>query len=151
MAEPKVDFIVPNTADIPDPSLFKGLTSSNQTSTQDVAENLLPTLAQCLVHLELLGCFASLRQKVESNADLDWALELGAEQLDSRLRSASDGVDEKERAKERWNRFIGIAVYRFEVWWEKIGNEPKADSENVLDMERKIPPLGEFYYAIQPQ
>src|SRR5690606_7656473 len=86
---------VPHARDIPDPEIFvglppsshpPGLASSASTLAPSTApslpqpshpSDLLPSLAVCTAHLELLGCFAELRRRVEDNRDeIDFGLGL---------------------------------------------------------------------------
>lgn len=126
----------PTARTIPDPKLFNGLSLPPPDLSCSNPDDLGPSLAECLVHLELLGCFATLRQKVENCTELDTALELtNAEEI----RLVMNGDSSQWHLKfERWKRFVGVASWRFYRWWESVVESK--EKQNVLTRER-MPPL----------
>ncbi|RPA72289.1 hypothetical protein BJ508DRAFT_76431 [Ascobolus immersus RN42] len=136
---------IPHARDIPDPDIFRYLpparrshssetsstpskTSSDKSDTSTLApstvpsvpppqhpHDLIPNLSELTVHLELLGCIAELRRKVENCSDSDFALGLNAIFLSQHEHTAD------QLRLERWKRFLVIAAARWEVWFKAWG------------------------------
>lgn len=129
---------------IPDPSLFQAVSSPTGAVTD------LPSASQCAAHLELLEAIYSLRREVVSTTRLDGALGLPAASKKvwrktlQRVRWEHvqyDILDPEypEQAEAKWLLFLGMAVFRFEIWAAK-SNELMRQSKTT-DLPH-LPPLG---------
>ena len=129
---------------IPAPSLFQGLSAPPGNVTD------LPSVSECAAHLELLEAIHSLRKEVMSTTRLDeamglpaasrkvWRRELFRVRWEHRPYDILD-PEYPEKAEGKWNLFLSVAVFRFEMWAEK-SNELMRESGNT-DLPH-LPPLG---------
>lgn len=132
---------IPNLpATLPPPSIFATLdfefnnSNSHQVQNTDGSRNILPTVTECAVHLELLEAFRVLKQRVlESNA-LDNTF--GTKQASPQRRTDRAWM---EKRKEKWHKFQRLAVLRFEIWWNKMAE--KIGRGQLERIEYHLPPV----------
>lgn len=155
----------PNCPTIPNPQIFCGLTglensesagsASSITAIKDTTGDgtrslgvVLPTVAECAAHLELLECIVTLRAKVLSSTTLDRAFS-----IKSRLRTVTQRRGEfklddstfNQRRMQKWPVFLNMAAERFMIWVKTIDNELSNTRREREQCERLFPPpLGEW-------
>ncbi|KAF8470760.1 hypothetical protein BDZ91DRAFT_718933 [Kalaharituber pfeilii] len=106
---------------IPDPAIFEPSKlvytplDSLTVGPDGNVRSFIPTVAQCATHLELLSCFAVLRQNVEKSEEMDELLfgKANEYQNDQEL----DQAQLKAKKDMKWKAFVEIAVARFYEWW----------------------------------
>ncbi|KAI9771742.1 MAG: hypothetical protein M1839_002757 [Geoglossum umbratile] len=84
------------------------------------SEDYLPTLAQCAVHLELLECFHTLKEKVMNDEQIghwlgvpsDFHPHAGAVERGQQRQEVIEVQNERI-----WQTFLELAVQRFQTWW----------------------------------
>jgi hypothetical protein len=115
---------------IPDESVFQALSDNTQ------GVSTIPTVAQCAVHLELLEAFLVLKRRVLKSNSLDRTF--GIDTTGKRDAAFT------QRRLVKWDRFVALAVARFEVWWEKLvvkKHDLSGDEQHIITAD-KLPPLG---------
>lgn len=104
---------------IPDPEIFTSseVLLSEESSNPKAA--LLPSVAECAIHLELLACFSGLRQTVLQSKVLDSIF--GIKEVHRTVTRDNKAVKLKdptlsERREVKWNCFVEWSVVRFFIW-----------------------------------
>ncbi|KAI9779637.1 MAG: hypothetical protein M1839_007302 [Geoglossum umbratile] len=130
---------------IPWPSIFQSLTGPNSRSDENA---ILPTIAECAVHLELLQCFHTLRAEVLKSITLDKTFGIVAKPqiiVRKQYYGPAKTIKKKDptfatRRKEKWPLFLDLAVVRFDRWFF-VADSALADptKENALGLV--LPPL----------
>jgi hypothetical protein len=133
---------------VPAPHIFASLTAPSGNPSPD--GDVLPSVAQCAVHLELLEIFFKLRSDILLSTELDTAF--GIKQSHRTVyrrvygKSTRQPVKLKdpmwdEKRREKWPYFLTLAVARFEIWAEKATGTLVGEKEEVLQLPY-LPPLG---------
>ncbi|KAL2130157.1 hypothetical protein VTI74DRAFT_6812 [Chaetomium olivicolor] len=145
---------------IPSPHIFESLMSppakSEGEREDDNARSIvIPSIAECAVHLELLEVFFRLRAEILKSKALDkvFGVEMDhpivyQRQYGMRQRQPVKLKDPNwsEKRRKKWSYFLTLAVARFEIWAKKAaksafgGNGPHAELE-LIDLP-PLPPLG---------
>lgn len=144
---------------IPSPELFRDLDTPASAPSDGGAgfgdARLLPTVAECAVHLELLETFHALRVKIVSSEDLDNTFGVKTahkiiyrKQYDSKQRKyvgkpykLKDKTWE-DRRREKWLYFLGIAAGRFRSWIVKVDAAMAARKTDHGRSFSTLPPIG---------
>ncbi|KAF8459249.1 hypothetical protein BDZ91DRAFT_742064 [Kalaharituber pfeilii] len=139
-------------ATLPPPSIFTslytdgGTSDSQETAPQNISPN--PTVAECAVHLELLEAFLVLKRRVLKSNALDYTF--GTRRVPPQRRTDPNWL---QKRKEKWDKFLDLAVLRFEVWWEEMAK--KIGKGDLMDDENHLPPLDVLMvwhtYMLKPQ
>lgn len=129
---------------IPSPDTFSQL--ENPTPPAPATSPVLPTAAECAVHLELLETFYVLRQRILKSETLDKLFDLKAE---PREVTKKDGTKLKlkdttlwTRRERKWHKYLELAVVRFLRWWKiaRRGIDTTPTNTPTISKER-LPPL----------
>lgn len=116
---------------VPLESFFASLPDQGDTTSS--AEDGIPSVQACAVHLELLETFMILRRKVlHSNA------------LDITFGITHNGRDDRPLAKrreEKWTKFVNLAVARFAIWVKYVHEDDSRRLANVRQSWSMIPPI----------
>ncbi|KAJ4291339.1 hypothetical protein N0V88_006347 [Collariella sp. IMI 366227] len=123
--------------EIPSPHIFESLggaqaktAASEEKSEYNGPDVVLPSVAECAVHLELLETFFGLRTKIIKSKELDTVF--GVIQVHPVVYRSPNGrsslkrqpvtlkdPDWKAKRGNKWSYFLALAVARFEKWAHK--------------------------------
>ncbi|KAI4261390.1 MAG: hypothetical protein L6R42_003413 [Xanthoria sp. 1 TBL-2021] len=144
-------------AHVPSPAIFE--TPESAHTDEDKRSNMLPSIAQCAIHLELLECFKLLQKTVIKSNQLDVLFDTlprkkfttsyiynsrGRGVPGRRLLRPIKAHDStfQERRKEKWTRFIHKAYCRFSTWVVSINNNRKISGKVGHELDLKlVPPI----------
>jgi hypothetical protein len=120
---------------IPSPQIFDGLWASEKGDP-------LPSAAACAIHLEFLAALHEFRQRVLESEELDKLF--GTEVKKKTVVRQGITVELKDdtlaqRRQVKWEKFVEIAVMRFEIWWRSGGPDGQ---DGVHGSDALLPPLG---------
>ncbi|KAK3306020.1 uncharacterized protein B0T15DRAFT_534087 [Chaetomium strumarium] len=132
---------------VPAPHLFTSLSSSSVSGSPDAV--VLPSVAQCAVHLELLEVFFKLRSDILHSTALETTFGIKQSHRTVYQRVYGKPIrqpvklkdpmwDEKRRKK--WPYFLTLAVARFEIWAEKAAATLVGEKEEAVQLPY-LPPL----------
>ena len=142
---------------IPLPTIFDGLEFERM--NKDEADIVVPSLAICAVHLELLEAFKLLRETVIKSNQLDVLFDTlpvkhyttvsryrGGRYVRQRtLLKPIKNYDRsyQERRNAKWVKAVDHASNRFSIWAARIDKSPAAIAEGGSGLAAEfIPPLG---------
>jgi hypothetical protein len=131
---------------IPDPQIFAFSDQPGQES-----DLVLPSVAECAAHLELLEVFFKLRSKIINSPELDAVF--GVEQVHPVVYRQVSGYSQRQpyklkdpdwpaKRREKWGYFLSVAVARFDLWVDKAARTVP-EKEGVPLQLPYLPPLGE--------
>ena len=134
------------TLEIPDPAIFAAL--ENMTTNTDSHDPLLPSPAECAVHLELLEAFQILQQKVLTSNALDRVLGIVPKDTiitvkGKRTRRPDPKFAQKRKVK--WEIYLRFASARFLEWWTRLDEVLLAMAREKGELgiiKESLPPLG---------
>jgi hypothetical protein len=130
---------------IPGSEVFYSLSVSRHdgNSPTQVEPNVIPTIAECAVHLELLEAFLVLKTKVIQSNAIDRAFGIAEA---SKKKTKTNLKLLRER---KWKGYISLAVIRFEKWWQSIDQVLVAAGKTTGSLDTAphftpstLPPLG---------
>jgi hypothetical protein len=114
---------------------------------------LMPSFAQCVVHLKLLHAINRLRRDILNSQPLDEALNIKPEIIliqkkiyhAKELRRPDETFAKRREAK--WELYLHLAVGRFLVWLKRMDHEmDQSDSKDASYLELPFcPPLGSSF------
>jgi hypothetical protein len=146
---------------IPSAEMFESLFQQQQQQQQDNANRSgsfaqrisLPTTAQCAVHLEFLATLWTLRQRVLRSEELDQVFDIKPEYKYVDRKGVQTKLKDEtlwERRQVKWDKFVSIAVVRFQAWWAKLPEiaEVRDGSSSYEITNETLPPLG-VYHILQ--
>jgi hypothetical protein len=146
---PKAFRPAPSKADepiIPAPKVFQLL--SRTAPLGDAI--LLPTIADCAVHLELLQVLYTLRRKVLQSTRLDKTFDIKPQPREvwkgygrNRRKEKIKDSTFAERRKAKWPGFINCAVVRFLEWLKATDASLRTEGASSRQI-RRLPPLGKY-------
>jgi hypothetical protein len=123
---------------IPDPSVFSSLTveeRGDEGAPSSPPIDDIPTIGECAAHLELLEAFLVLKTKVLNSGALDRTFGIPA------TKFKKDGLGRIREKK--WLGFVGLAVIRFQKWWQNIDKVLLVVGEGAAEFTAMaLPPLG---------
>lgn len=137
---------------IPPSSLFRSLEDAK--TGGDTGPEVLPSVAQCAVHLELLQTLHALRVKVLRSTAIDATFDIkpnprtvtrgwGPNKRNVKLKDDTFAI----RRKEKWPLFVDFAVVRFQIWVRLadslIATSKKGNHNGATSQGLTLPPLGE--------
>jgi hypothetical protein len=131
---------------IPAPHVFA---FSDRDQESDV---VLPSVAECATHLELLEVFFKLRGDIINSPELDTAF--GVEQVHSVVYRQVYGYSQRQpqklkdpdwpkKRREKWGYFLSLSVARFDLWVDKATSTVPEGKGVSLQLPH-LPPLGEY-------
>ncbi|ERF76412.1 hypothetical protein EPUS_06970 [Endocarpon pusillum Z07020] len=132
---------------IPSPDTFGQLESPAPPATPAPDPSpLLPTVAECAVHLELLETFYVLRQRILKSETLDTVFDL---KENPREVTRRDGTKLRlkdttlwTRREQKWHKYLELAVVRFLAWWKSAPCATAATrNSHPTFLEERLPPL----------
>ena len=122
---------------IPAAAIFDGLADDASVGAQpasscQITEGAeIPSEAECAVHLELLEAFMVLKQAVVNSSVLDTYFGI--------VKQGKKDAGLAGKRERKWACFVGMAVGRFEGWWDRV-------AEGVGEVENSLLPLGEYRF-----
>jgi hypothetical protein len=129
---------------IPAPKVFQLLSEISQLGDAP----LLPSIAECAVHLELLQGLYALRRKVLQSIDLDKTFDIKPQPREvwqgyrgNRRKVKIKDLTFAERRKAKWPGFINCAVVRFLEWLKTADASLRIEGASSRQI-RRLPPLG---------
>jgi hypothetical protein len=134
------------TLEIPDPAIFAAL--ENKTTNTDSHDPLLPSPAECAVHLELLEAFQILQQKVLTSNALDRVLGIVPKDTIVTVkgkRTRRPDLKFAQKRKVKWEIYLRFASARFLEWWTRLDEMLLATAREKGEsgiIEESLPPLG---------
>lgn len=143
---------------VPSPAIFE--TPETAQTDKDEHSNMLPSIAQCAIHLELLERFKLLQETVIKSNQLDVLFDTlprkkytisyiynsrGRKVLGRKILRPIKAHDStfQERRKEKWTRFVDEAYSRFSTWVVSINDNLKISGKDGDELDPKlVPPIG---------
>ena len=132
---------------IPAPKIFQSLSETAQLNDL----TLLPSIADCAVHLELLQVLYTLRRKVLQSTALDETFDIKPQPREvwrgyghNRRQVKIKDSTFAERRKAKWPGFISCAVVRFLEWLKTADASLGAEGASSKQ-SRRLPPLGKCW------
>ena len=141
---------------IPVPTIFDNL-KLEHTNDNEV-DTVIPSLARCAVHLELLEAFKLLQETVIKSNQLDVLFDTLPEKHYTtgsryeyrggryvRQRRLLKPIKKHDRnyQERKWVKFVGYAYSRFSIWAAGIDKDPAAIAKGGRRLSASfIPPLG---------
>jgi hypothetical protein len=126
---------------IPSPRIFEGLLDASEQN------NCLPSNAECAVHLEFLATLHALRHGVLESNELDEVFNIKpVKKIVTRRGTQVELKDDTlwTRRQVKWEKYVNIAVIRFQAWWETIPETIGLREGHSLPFTGDVlPPLGE--------
>jgi hypothetical protein len=129
---------------IPAPKIFQLLSQTAQLG----GATLLPSIADCAVHLELLQVLYTLRRKVLQSTDLDKTFDIKPQPREvwrgyrrNRHKVKIKDSTFAKRRKAKWPGFINCAVVRFLEWLKTADASLRTEGASSRQI-RRLPPLG---------
>lgn len=121
---------------IPSPQIFGGCDTSEK-------GDRLPSSASCAVHLEFLAVLHELRKRVLESEELDKLFRIEVKKKTVVRQGVTVELKDDTLAPRRqvkWEKFVEIAVMRFEIWRRAGGSDGYNDGVDGYDAF--LPPLG---------
>jgi hypothetical protein len=122
---------------VPNPAIFESLAQA-----RDVAA--LPTVAECVTHLQLLEAFLILKQKVLTSNALDRAFSIVPANkiiVGYRRKKLEKDTTFDDRRLAKWPVFVRLAAIRFLAWWENLA---QVDEKAGRITDISLPSLGKL-------